>query len=61
MSLPHHDVAIVGSGFAGIGMAIALGREGIEQQPRVTIFAACPDSVCARTPPANPEQRGRPL
>jgi cation diffusion facilitator CzcD-associated flavoprotein CzcO len=30
MSLAHHDVAIVGSGFAGLGMAIALRREGIE-------------------------------
>ena len=28
--LPHHDVAIVGSGFAGLGMAIALRREGQE-------------------------------
>jgi cation diffusion facilitator CzcD-associated flavoprotein CzcO len=26
--LPHHDVAVVGSGFAGLGMAIALKRSG---------------------------------
>ncbi len=30
MSLPHHEVAVVGSGFAGLGMAIALRRHGIE-------------------------------
>jgi thioredoxin reductase len=27
VDLPHHDVAIIGSGFAGRGMAIELGRE----------------------------------
>lgn len=30
MQLPHHDVAIVGSGFAGLGTAIELGRAGRE-------------------------------
>lgn len=30
MPLPHHDVAIIGSGFAGLGMAIELGRAGRE-------------------------------
>ena len=29
--LPHHDLAIVGSGFAGLGMAIEAKRAGIEQ------------------------------
>lgn len=28
MSLPHHDIAVVGSGFAGLGTAIELGRAG---------------------------------
>jgi hypothetical protein len=28
MQLPHNDVAIIGSGFAGLGMAIELGRSG---------------------------------
>jgi cation diffusion facilitator CzcD-associated flavoprotein CzcO len=28
MQLPHHDVAIIGSGFAGLGMAIELSRAG---------------------------------
>ena len=26
----HHSVVVVGSGFAGLGMAVALKREGIE-------------------------------
>ncbi len=30
MSLPHHDVAIAGAGFAGLGMAIRLRQEGLE-------------------------------
>jgi len=30
MSLRHHDIAIVGSGFAGLGMAIELRRNGVE-------------------------------
>jgi cation diffusion facilitator CzcD-associated flavoprotein CzcO len=28
--VPHHDIAIIGSGFAGLGMAIRLRQEGIE-------------------------------
>src|SRR5918997_1470566 len=28
MNLPHHDVVIVGAGFAGLGMAIELSRAG---------------------------------
>ena len=29
--LPHHDLAIVGSGFAGLGMAIEAKRMGVER------------------------------
>jgi cation diffusion facilitator CzcD-associated flavoprotein CzcO len=29
-AVPHHRVAIVGSGFSGLGMAIRLKQEGID-------------------------------
>ena len=30
MSVEHHDIAVIGSGFSGLGMAIGLRREGYE-------------------------------